>query len=132
MIQDSCKLINTRITINHNCPVKNFKDKTSINIGSTRIEESYTERILGVQVQNTLECDDHVSKVISKVNHGLATIRMLRGLLQRKALKMIAEGIVLSHIRYGIGVYLSESIRIDGECPLSSNLIRLQINKMSR
>ena len=33
--------------------------------------------------------------------------------MNKKALVMIAEGIVMSHIRYGISAYLSEGVRLN-------------------
>ena len=111
------------------CPGKITNKKAVANIGGTHIVESESERILGIQVQNTLKWDDHIAKVISKVNYGLATLRQLKGLLNQKAMAIIAEGLVMSHIRYGISVYLTGNSRIQESETVDQKLNKLQIKQ---
>ena len=110
-------------------PSKNISEEMEANVGGTMIKESASERILGIQVQRTLEWDDHVKKVISKVNYGLSTMNQLQGFLRRKSLKAVAEGTVMSHLRYGIGVYLSGDICLSANSPVSNNLKKLQVKQ---
>ena len=108
-------------------PTKNAtKHKRIIKIGDSLIEESESERILGLQVHQSLEWNDHINKVISKVNYGLATLKQLQGLMRRKALRMITEGIIMSHIRYGISVYMSGAVRLDSHSTQNQILDKLQ------
>ena len=62
-------------------PTKGAKEEFKVFVGGTTIKESTSERILGVQVQRTLEWDDHIAKTMSKVNLGLATLRQVQGML---------------------------------------------------
>ena len=68
-------------------PCKAISQEKQANVGGTIIKESASERILGIQVQRTLEWDDHVKKVISKVNYGLSTMNQLQGFLRKKVIK---------------------------------------------
>ena len=101
---------------------------------NTKIVESESERILGVQVQNSLEWSHHVQKVKGKVNYGIATLRRLHGLLRRKHLKAIAEGIVMSNIRYGLSTFMAGRVRLSNNDPVNQELSDLQIkmNDMMR
>ena len=110
-------------------PGKTNGSLSSVKIDNTIIQESRSERILGIQVQGSLRWDDHVSKVLGKVNYGLSTLRQLKGLMNKKALAMIAEGIVLSHIRYGISVYLNEGSRMSGSESSNKNMQKLQVKQ---
>ena len=110
-------------------PGKSNGAPSSVRIDNTEIQESRSERILGIQVQSSLLWDDHISKVTSKVNYGLATVRQLRGLMTKKALTMIAEGIVLSHICYGISVYLNEGVRMNESDSTNKNMQKLQVKQ---
>ncbi len=75
-----------------------------------------------------------IKKVKQKVNHGLYTLRRLRGQLDRKCLKILAEGLVMSHLRYCNSTFLSDQIRITENDPKHKNLYELQLlqNKMLR
>jgi len=110
-------------------PSKSVTNEMSILVNGVKIKESISERILGIQVQRSLQWNEQVDKVLRKVNYGIATLRQLRGIIRKKGLKMIAEGIVMSHIRYGISVYLSGSIRIVQSDPLKPELEKLQIKQ---
>ena len=110
-------------------PSKSIESEQTIKVGSAVIQESASERVLGVQVQRTLEWDDHITKVISKVNYGLSVLRQLQGVLRREALKVFAEGTVMSHLRYGISVYLSGGIKLSPSDPTCKGLNRLQVKQ---
>jgi len=110
-------------------PTQHVEKERSIRINDAIIKESKSERILGIQVQRSLEWNEQVEKVLKKVNYGIATIRQLKSRMRKKSLKMVAEGIVMSHIRYGISVYLSGSIRMAQSDSLSSELEKLQIKQ---
>ena len=59
-------------------PTKSIGSEQIITVGNAKIQESTSERVLGVQVQRTLEWDDHISKVLSKINYGLSVLRQLQ------------------------------------------------------
>ena len=100
-----------------------------VNICGTRILESKSERVLGIQIQRSLEWDDHVSKVISKMNYGLSTLRQLQGVIRKSSLRMMSEGLVMSHLRYGISVYLASDILFSPIDTVSSNISKLQVKQ---
>ena len=106
-------------------PSKTIGKQYEVNIDGTLIKESESERVLGVQVQRNLQWNEHGSKIMKKINYGLSKLKQLRGLMRQKSLKIIAEGIVLSHIRYCIPVYLGGEVRMGNDEPhraLMSNL----------
>ena len=110
-------------------PSKVIEAELSIKVGTAVIHESASERVLGIQVQRNLEWEDHITKVISKVNYGLSVLRQLQGVLRRGAMKVFAEGTVMSHLRYGISVYLSGNIKLSPSDTTSKHLSRLQVKQ---
>ena len=107
-------------------PTSRIESEYQVKVGGAIIREAVSERVLGIQVKRNLEWDDHVTKVLSKMSHGLATLRQLQGILRRQALQSVSEGIVMSHLRYGMSVYLSGEIRLAPSDPIGSNLKKLQ------
>ena len=101
----------------------------SIRVDGAVVQESRSERILGFQVERSLDWGDHVKKVISRVNHGLATLRNLQGLLRKNSLRSLAEGLVISHIRYGMSIYMSSAIKMRAEDPTNKFLQKLQVKQ---
>ena len=57
-------------------PTKSSPEKQAkVILNGTSIEESISERILGIQIQRDLRWDEQVCKVLSKVNYGLSILR---------------------------------------------------------
>ena len=103
-----------------------MQQEFSIKLGNTIIKESKSERILGLQVPRNLEWKEHIEMVTKKLKYGLSVLRELHGLLRLKAIKILAEGILCSHIRYCIGTYLASFVRFKEDDPLNEEYKQLQ------
>ena len=64
-------------------PTKIVGEKLRVKKGDAIINESMTERALGVKVQRSLEFDDQTDIVISKMNHGLSILQQVQGTVRR-------------------------------------------------
>ena len=117
-------------------PQKRIKGhKYSIKLDpQTVIMESDNERILGIEVQNTLEPEAHLNKLKEKVNYGLGKLKRLQNQMRTKHLKMIGQGTIMSNINYGIQLYMASKVRLCKEEPLKEELRSLQVkmNEMLR
>ena len=102
------------------------KNKLTINLQGNKIVESESERILGIQVRNDFEWEEHAKKVIKRVNHGLYTLRRCQQVTGTKNLKIISSGLVSAHINYGSSVYLHPFIRIEENDPKKEQMKTLQ------
>jgi len=106
----------------------------SIDLGGETIVESPSEKILGVTVSNDLKWTDHVSKVQSECNYHLQVLRRLRPVLSNPQLRTIAEGIVMSRLRYCLPVIGAEFVRFGDDDSRSGIMQSLQLiqNEMLR
>ena len=57
----------------------------------------------------------------------LSILRRLQGILRRKHLKAIAEEVIMSHIRYGLGMFMTGTVRLSEQIPISQELNDLQV-----
>jgi hypothetical protein len=88
--------------------------------------ESKSERFLGLTLQNDLKWDKHLKNIHTKVNYGLFRLKRLNAYLDKKSLKIISDGLIMSHIRYCISTYGTEHIRLTNLDPKSKQLDKLQ------
>ena len=110
-------------------PTRSTADSFVVNIDGVKIKESECERILGVHVQQNLQWDTHVDKIIGKVNYGLSKLKQLQGIMRQKSLKMLANGLVFAHVRYAIAVFMSGMIRVAPNDPKNTHLNTLQVKQ---
>ena len=80
-------------------------------------------------MQNNLNWKNQFEKVNKKVNHGLYQLKRLQSVLDKRSLKIVSDGLVMSNIRYCLSVYASGSIRISEEEPKSKLLSDLQVKQ---
>jgi len=83
------------------------KSKT-INLttaNGTAIEQKDSVKLLGVQIDSALSWDEHVNKLLKKLNFGLLLLSKLRSFLTQDQLCMVYQAFVQSHINYGILVW---------------------------
>ena len=83
--------------------MRNLKKKKPDH--QTTVTESDSKKILGIEIQNTLEPESHLSKLKTKVNYGLGKLKRLQNQMRTKHLKMIGQGLIMSNINYGIQIY---------------------------
>jgi len=97
-----------------------------IKLRGEAITETSGEKLLGVQIQSDLKWTKQTDKVVSEVNYALSVLSRLKDHLRQKELRLIADGLVQSKIRYCLPVYAAESLRFQETDPQSTSLLRIQ------
>jgi len=100
----------------------------SIKIGTESVLESDAHRILGLMVNNRLTWKDHVfgqGELLSSLNQRIGALKRLSFHVPSKYLAQIAQAIVVSKVRYGIGIY--GAVRVHETDPLPESLKDLQV-----
>jgi hypothetical protein len=110
-------------------PKCNDKPKYSIDIQGTYIEESESERVLGVQIRNDLKWQSQLAQVNKKLNYSLFTLKRLQPFLGKKHLNTIAQGIMMSHLRYCSAVYLHDKVRLKQQDATNKDMQQLQLKQ---
>ena len=71
-----------------------------INLSGETIKETTDEKLLGIYIQSDLKWEKQIDRVISEANYAISLLMRLRDHLDKKELRMIADGLVMSKIRY--------------------------------
>jgi len=93
----------------------NIADRVRICLSGEAIDESDAEKALGVWITSDLKWKCQTEKLINELNYGVSVLWRLRKMLGNKEMKMIAEGLIMSRIRYCLHVYGVEGLRINSE-----------------
>jgi len=110
-------------------PNKNNYSKMVINLAGAIIEEVADAKMLGMWIDNNIKCNKHTESLTSELNYSASFIWRLRNVLDRRTLKMIANGIFMSKVRYCAAVYGPDIVRFDEVDPTSSRLQALQVSQ---
>ena len=102
------------------------------NIGNAKVDETETEKLLGIHVSNDLKWSDHLSKLQSKLMTRLYTLRKLEQVIPKSLLKTVADGIFMSVLRYGLGIFCPIRVTQSDPHPSSISGIKVAFNDMLR
>ena len=97
----------------------------TFKIGNFMVKEVKQEKLLGVTVSNNLKWEEHIKKLVAKLRFRLFSLKRLSRQLPYNLLKRVADGIFMSHVRYGISLYCP--IEIDLEDPHSLCIEKLRV-----
>ena len=97
-----------------------------IKIGESNIIETSNEKVLGLYVSNDLRWDEHIQQTKSSLRYRTCLLRRLAHSLPREHLRQLADGLVLSKIRYGLGVY-GGVVRMTEEDPTDGMIRSLEV-----
>ena len=87
-----------------------------ISIHGHQINESQCGKVLGVVVDATFSCTEHINHIIKKVNSSLAVLRRIKKYLNHKARILFYNAYILPHLVYCSSIlgncskYLLESL----------------------
>ena len=84
-----------------------------------------SEKLLGVQVSSNLDWSTHVEKLCNTLRQRIGILKRIKHKVPVSKLKILAEAIFTSKIRYAIAVYLNP--RMGEEESMNENLRRLQV-----
>ena len=104
---------------NKSCP------ETSIKVGKAIIEESPSERILGVLINNKLTWSNQFESLRSKVRQKVAILKRLTYQIPRKVCQKMLDGLVLSQVRYALPLFAQ--VRLTEEDTPNGDMKSLQV-----
>jgi len=115
-------------------PTSSQHDQFSCRLGGEEITESPEEKILGVIVDNELKWSSHVQKLKNECNYHLSILRRIRRVLSANQTKMIANGMIMSRIRYCLAIHGAEQLRVTQDDKLTGVCHQMQLiqNEMLR
>jgi len=88
-----------------------------IVIGGNVIVETTCEKLLGLHVSNDLRWTDHIQQTKTSLRYRICMLKRLAHSLPHEHLRQLADGLVLSKIRYGLAVY-SSAVRTSEQDPI--------------
>ena len=83
----------------------NEKREITFKVGDAKVKESENEKFLGLWVKNDLSWTEHLSKLQDELLKRLFTLRKMEQVIPKSLLPSLADGIVVSILRYGLGIY---------------------------
>ena len=69
-----------------------------ITLAGETINESESEKLLGVCITEDLKWNSQIEKLISEMNYGVSVLWRLRRVLGNREMKLIADGLITSKI----------------------------------
>ena len=101
-----------------------LKQINELKLGDKVIKRVTSTKFLGIWVDDHLNWNTHMSKLLGKMKCGLGMLQRSVGLLSKRAKKLLYFGQVHSHLCYGIGIWgpmlsagqLSDLNRIQSKC----------------
>ena len=104
----------------------------SINILDSTIPLTNTVKILGLSVQNDLKWKAHIESMIRNLQYRVGILKRLRPILTQKQLETIAQGLIVSKLRYGLSVYSSLRFTESDGSSKESQKIQVLLNDVMR
>ena len=102
------------------------------NIGGEKLEAKESEKLLGLTVSSQLNWKTHMEKLCVTLRQRLGLMRRIKCKVPREKLKIIAEAIFISKIRYGLPVYYKPRLSDEDPCCNSQEAIQVLHNDMLR
>ena len=75
------------------------------NVGGVRLKSKKSDKLLGLHINSNFEWNTHVDKLLITLKQRLGMLKRISTKIPRHKLKIFAESIFNSKIRYGIAVY---------------------------
>ena len=95
-----------------------IKIKPTLEIDNVTLQPVESVKFLGLWLDQNLNWDTHVNKLIAKIKRNMHLLRTPRHLFNKKTLKLIYHAHIQSHINYGLILW--------GSMTRQNNLLRLQ------
>jgi ribonuclease P/MRP protein subunit RPP40 len=108
---------------------------SSVRVGNESVQESSSEKLLGFTLSSDLSWKEHVhgkKGLLAQLNQRLYLISRLSSFVHREQLKVVADGLWTSKLRYGLAIFgslrMSEN---DSKCKMGTEL-QIAQNKLLR
>ena len=76
-----------------------------MEIGGEVLQTSKSEKLLGLTINSDLNWSTHVDKLSSTLKQRLGLLRRIKHKINNQKLKIVADAIFSSKMRYGMSVY---------------------------
>ena len=111
-----------------------FRPKVTANaltvevvLGGEKIVESSEQKVLGIIIDKDLKWAKQTDKIAGECNYRLSTLRRLRYYLNTQQVRTIAEGLIMSRLRYCLPVWAAEYLRLKSSDPQSQIVHGVQV-----
>ena len=111
-----------------------FRPKVTANaltmeviLGGEKIVESSEQKVLGIIIDKDLKWAKQMDKIAGECNYRLSTLRRLRYYLNTQQVRTIAEGLIMSRLRYCLPVWAAEYLRLKSSDPQSQIVHGVQV-----
>jgi exonuclease III len=108
------------------------ENKITLKIGNTSIEETKEEKLLGITISNDLTWHKHINEVINAINQRTMMLRRLTYSIPRENMGVLAQGLILSKIRYALPVYGRMSTNISDPINQEMHALEVKVNNIRR
>ena len=105
-----------------------FEKKLEMKVGGETLTTSSSEKLLGLTINSDLNWSTHVDKLITTLKQRLGLLRRIKNKINSHKLKIVAEAIFSSKMRYGMSVFTIPKFEFNNlEQTIDSNIAKLQI-----
>ncbi len=87
------------------CPWREQTSTITVAVGEENIEESASHNLLGIRISNDMSWNEHVRCIENKIRAGISMIKRIKSKMPLANLSGVLNGLVCSHIRYGIELF---------------------------
>ena len=99
-----------------------------MEVGGEVLRSKETEKLLGLNISSSLDWEKHVHLLCIALKQRLGMLARIKSKVTREKLKIIAEAIFMSKIRYGLAVYSKPKYEFNHqEQPMDPNIAKLQV-----
>ena len=99
-----------------------------LEIGGEHLQSKRSEKLLGLNVSSSLDWESHVDKLCIALKQRMSLLARVKSKVSKEKLRMIAEAIFMSKIRYGLAVYTKPKYEFNHlDQPMDPNIAKLQV-----
>ena len=107
---------------------KGKHQEIELEVGGEILKSKESEKLLGLNISSSLNWDIHVNKLCHTLKQRLTLLTRIKHKVNSNKLKIIAEAIFMSKIRYGISVYSNPKFEFNHlEQTMDPNLVKIQV-----
>ena len=105
---------------------------TEIKVGNTIIQRTDHTKLLGVQIEETQEWNEHLKCLKSSLNHRLFVIRRVAQQIPKNKLMNIVHSIWISKLRYGLQLCTKVQLNVGEKKTATMKTLQLTQNRLLR